>query len=193
MLVGSANRVANHMDLLANESKKLAGPDLGNSALNSLAASVGQSFEPADAKAYDTEVTFVAGELGKLAKAGVVTQGEADTIVNNLGRKNSASTRESAIKAAVGIIAGAIGPLKDQYNSAFTNGSTRPAIPWVSPKAQAIYKRIAGVDMSLSGDDNNAPVDTGAAPVRVQTAEQWHALKPGTHYIDPNGVARVKK
>lgn len=163
MLVGSANRVANHMDLLASESKKLAGPELGNSTLNSLAAGIGQSFEPADAKAYDTEVTFVAGELGKLAKAGVVTQGEADTIVNNLGRKNSASTRESAIKAAVGIIAGAIGPLKDQYNSAFTNGSTRPKIPWVSPKAQEIYKRIAGVDMSLSGDDNNAGAATGGA------------------------------
>jgi hypothetical protein len=152
------------MDLLAKESQKLAGPELGNSTLNSLAAGIGQSFEPADAKAYDTEVTFVAGELGKLAKAGVVTEGEVDKIIGNLGRKNSATTRQAAIQAAVGIIAGAIGPLKDQYNSAFTNGSARPTIPWVSPKAQEIFKRIAGVDMSLSTDDNGANSSAARRP-----------------------------
>lgn len=162
MLVGSANRVANHMDLLENESKKLAGPETGFGPLNTALATAGQAFEPADAKAYDTEVTFVAGELGKLAKAGVVTEGETDKIIGNLSRKNSSATRQAAIQAAVGIIAGAIGPLKDQYNSAFTNDSTRPKIPWVSPKAQEIYKRIAGVDMSLSGDDNA----TGAVKTR---------------------------
>jgi hypothetical protein len=196
MLVGSANRVANHMDLLANESKKLAGPTIGwgegIGPLNSAAAAFGQLGEPNEVKAYDTEAGFVAGELGKLAKAGVVTEGEVDRIVGNLSRKNSEPTRQAAIKAAVGIIAGAIGPLKDQYNSAFTNGSTRPTIPWVSPKAQEIYKRIAGVDMSLSGDDNNVSANAGA-PVRVSSPAEAAKLPSGTLFITPDGRTLRKR
>jgi hypothetical protein len=142
-------------------------------------AATGQAFEPQDAKAYDTEVTFVAGELGKIAKAGVVTEGEVDKIISNLGRKNSSSTREAAIKAAVGIISGAVDPLKDQYNSAFTNGSTRPNIPWVSPRAQKIYKNIGGVDMSLT--DANA--DTNASGSGDKTVVRTGRDKSGRRVV----------
>jgi hypothetical protein len=172
-VIGSVNRVANHLGLLWNESRKLSGPDLGWSPLNTAAATTGQSFQPSDARAYDTEVGFVAGELGKIAKAGVVTEGEVNRIIANLDRRQSASTRAAAIKAAVGIISGAVDPLKDQYNSAFTNSSARPNIPWVSPRAQSIYARIGGpdgpVDLSLTGanaDTNSTGGNTTTTGVK---------------------------
>lgn len=40
----------------------------------------------------------------------------------------------------------------------------------------------------LSGLKANKP----AATVRIRTAAEWSKLKPGTRYIDPNGVQRVK-
>jgi hypothetical protein len=201
-LVGSINRVANHMELLWDESHKLAGPNTGFGPLDTALATAGQSFERPDAKAYDGEVTFVAGELGKLAKAGIVTEAEVDRIIKNLDRRNAGVTRDAAMRAAVGIISGAVAPLKDAYNSAFTNGSTRPNIPWVTPRAQQIYKKIGGVDLSLTGagaDTNqsdsgaggNSPAPSGV--VHIQSAAQWQALAPGTHYIDPTGVHRIKK
>jgi len=172
--IGSVNRVANHLQLLWNESQKLAGPNLHNSALNSFAATVGQSFEPEDAKAYDTEVQFIAGELEKIARNSPGTVSGVNEIINNLSRKQSASTRAAAIKAAVGIISGAIDPLKDQYNSAFTNGSARPNIPWVSPKAQQIYRNIAGVDTSLTG----ANADTNATGGNTTTTGvKWRIVQ----------------
>jgi hypothetical protein len=172
--IGSVNRVANHLQLLWNESKNLAGPDLGNSMLNSAVAGIGQSFEPQDAKAYDTEVQFIAGELEKIARNSPGTVSGVNDIINNLSRKQSASTRAAAIKAAVGIISGAIDPLKDQYNSAFTNGSARPNIPWVSPKAQQIYRNIAGVDTSLTG----ANADTNATGGNTTTTGvKWRIVQ----------------
>jgi hypothetical protein len=172
--IGSVNRVANHLQLLWNESNKLVGPDLGNSMLNSAAAGIGQSFEPQDAKAYDTEVQFIAGELEKIARNSPGTVSGVNDIINNLSRKQSASTRAAAIKAAVGIISGAIDPLKDQYNSAFTNGSARPNIPWVSPKAQQIYRNIAGVDTSLTG----ANADTNATGGNTTTTGvKWRIVQ----------------
>jgi hypothetical protein len=194
-VVGSVNRVANHLNTLWNESQKLAGPETGWSVTNSLLAGAGQSFEPADAKAYDTAVGFVAGELEKIARNSPGTEAGVERVVKNLGRKNSTQTREAAIKTAVDIIAGAIDPLKDQYNSAFTNDSTRPRIPWISPQAQKVYQRIGGtnggVDLSLTGAgaDTNAPSNV----VRVGSVQQYNSLPSGAHYIDPNGVPRVKR
>jgi hypothetical protein len=194
-VVSSVNRVANHLQLLWNESNKLAGPETGFGPLNTALAAAGQAFEPQDAKAYDTEVQFIAGELEKIARNSPGTVSGVDKIISNLSRKQSTETRQSAIRAAVGIISGAIDPLKDQYNSAFTNDSTRPRIPWVTPKAQQIYRDIGGVDTSLTGAgaDTNAPASGGSSVVHIQTAAQWNALKPGTRYIDPAGVERVKK
>jgi hypothetical protein len=127
------------------------GPTLAFGPLNSVLATAGQAFDPQDAKAYDTAVGFVAGELEKIARNSPGTEAGVERVISSLGRHNSATTREAAIKTAVDIISGAIDPLKDQYNSAFTNESARPKIPWVTPKAQEIYKRIGGVDMGLEG------------------------------------------
>jgi hypothetical protein len=164
-VVGSVNRVANHLNTLWNENKKLAGPETGWSVTNSLLARAGQSFEPADAKSYDTAVGFVAGELEKIARNSPGTEAGVDRVVKNLDRRNSAATREAAIKTAVDIIAGAVDPLKEQYNSAFTNDSTRPKIPWVTPQAQKVYESIGGTsgtpDLSLTGAsaDSNSSAD----------------------------------
>jgi hypothetical protein len=166
-VVGSVNRVANHLELLWNESNKLVGPDTGFGPLNSAIATAGQSFQPQDAKKYDGEVQFVAGELEKIARNSPGTVSGVDKIISNLGRRNSTSTRNAAIQAAVGIISGAVDPLKDQYNSAFTNESARPNIPWVTPHAQQIYNKIGGVDLSLTGagaDSNNAATGSRQPP-----------------------------
>lgn len=159
--IGSVNRVANHLELLWKESNRLVGPDTGFGPLNTALATTGQAFQPADAKAYDTEVQFIAGELEKIARNSPGTVQGVNEIISNLSRKQSLPTRQAAIRAAVGIISGSVDPLKDQYNSAFTNGSARPNIPWVSPKAQQIYKKIGGVDLSLTnaGADTNNPSD----------------------------------
>lgn len=193
-VIGSVNRVANHLGLLWNESLKLAGPETGVGPINTALAATGQAFEPQDARAYDTEVGFVAGELGKIAKAGVVTEGEVDRIISNLSRKQSASTRASAIKAAVGIISGAVDPLKDQYNSAFTNGSTRPNIPWVSPRAQQIYSKIGGpdgaaVDLSLTGQgaaSNNAADGASSVPSKTIGGKTYYNVG-GKWFDNPEG------
>lgn len=163
-IVGSVNRVANHLNTLMAASHDLAGPDTGFGQLNSLLATGGQAFEPDAAKKYDTAVGFVAGELEKIARNSPGTESGVERVIKNLDRHNSAKTRESAIQTAVQIISGAIDPLKDQYNSAFTNGSTRPNIPWVTPQAQQIYKKIGGVDLSLTGSsaDTNAPSTKGS-------------------------------
>lgn len=197
-VVGSVNRVANHLNTLWEKSEKLAGPETGSGLLNKALATAGQSFEPADAKAYDTAVGFVAGELEKIARNSPGTEAGVERVISSLNRRNSKKTREEAIRTAVDIISGAIDPLKDQYNSAFTNGSTRPHIPWVTPKAQAVYKKINGADLSLTGsgaDSNNASASSSATggAVRIHTAQEWHNLAPGTVYIDPTGVQRTKK
>jgi hypothetical protein len=193
--VGSVNRVANHLETLWQANKKLAGPDTGFGPLNTVLATAGQAFDPDDAKAYDTAVGFIAGELEKIARNSPGTEAGVDRVVKNLNRHNSSSTREAAIKTAVEIISGAIDPLKEQYNSAFTNGATRPNIPWVTPRAQKIYRQIGGVDMSLTGANANTNSDSDARSgvVHIQSAAQWQALAPGTHYIDPTGVHRIKK
>jgi hypothetical protein len=191
-IVGSVNRVANHLQLLWNESHRLAGPDTGFGPLNTALAATGQAFEPQDAKAYDTEVQFIAGELEKIARNSPGTVSGVDKIISNLSRKQSASTRAAAIKAAVGIISGAVDPLKDQFNSAFTNDSARPNIPWVTPKAQQIYREIGGVDLSLTGQgaDSNS---SASGPTQIRSAAEYHALPSGAHYVDPNGIARIKR
>jgi hypothetical protein len=197
-VVGSVNRVANHLQTLWDESQKLAGPETGFGPLNTALAATGQAFEPADAKAYDTAVGFVAGELEKIARNSPGTEAGVDRVVQSLGRKNSLATRNSAIKTAVDIIAGAIDPLKDQYNSAFTNESTRPRIPWVTPQAQRIYSTIGGthggVDLSLTGAgaDTNAPA-SAKAPVRVNSPAEAAKLPPGTLFITPDGRTMRKK
>jgi hypothetical protein len=195
-IVGSVNRVANHLQLLWNESKRLAGPDTGFGPLNTALAATGQAFEPKDAAAYDTEVQFIAGELEKIARNSPGTVSGVDKIISNLSRKQSASTRESAIQAAVGIISGAVDPLKDQYNSAFTNGSARPNIPWVSPKAQQIYRNIGGVDMSLTDQNANTNASesgSSSAPVHVSSPQEAARLPSGTLFITPDGRTLRKK
>jgi hypothetical protein len=65
----------------------------------------------------------------------------------------------------------------------------------VTPRAQKIYRQIGGVDMSLTGANanTNSDSDVPSGVVHIQSAAQWQALAPGTHYIDPTGVHRIKK
>jgi hypothetical protein len=80
-IVGSVNRVANHLNTLWAASKKLAGPDTGFGPLNSVLATAGQAFDPQDAKAYDTAVGFVAGELEKIARNSPGTEAGVERVI----------------------------------------------------------------------------------------------------------------
>jgi hypothetical protein len=186
--VGSVNRVANHLETLWQANKKLAGPDTGFGPLNTVLATAGQAFDPDDAKAYDTAVGFIAGELEKIARNSPGTEAGVDRVVKNLNRHNSSSTREAAIKTAVEIISGAIDPLKEQYNSAFTNGATRPNIPWVTPRAQKIYRQIGGVDMSLTGANANTNSDSDGNNVesKVLNGKTYYRIN-GKWFDNPGG------
>jgi hypothetical protein len=198
-VVGSVNRVANHLQLLWNENQKLAGPNSGFGPLDTAMATVGQSFERPDAKAYDTAANFVAGELEKIARNSPGSESGVDRVIQNLDRHNSQATRQAAIKAAVDIISGAIDPLKDQYNSAFTNGTSRPNIPWVTPQAQKIFSTIGGTqgspDLSLtgSGADTNGTGGGRGNIVAVGSPQDAAKLPSGTLFRTPDGRVLRKR
>jgi hypothetical protein len=152
-LVGSVNRVANHLQTLYDASEKLVGPDTGFGPLNSVLAYGGQRFQPQSLKAYNSALPLVAGELEKIARGSTGTLHGVEQIMSNLSPSESLSTRRQAIKTAIELIHGAIEPLQNQYNSAFTGSSARPAIPWVTPRSQSIYDRLSGEDFSLGSGD----------------------------------------
>lgn len=150
-IVGSVNRVANHLSTLYQASEKLVGPDTGFGPLNSLLAYGGQKFQPQDLKAYNSALPLVAGELEKIARGSTGTLHGVEQIMANLSPNESLPTRRQAIKTAIELVHGAIDPLRAQYGSAFQGSSARPDIPWVSPTAQRIYQHIGGIDFSLDG------------------------------------------
>jgi hypothetical protein len=148
-LVASVNRVANHLQTLYDASEKLVGPDTGFGPLNSMLAYGGQRFQPQSLKAYNSALPLVAGELEKIARGSTGTLHGVEQIMNNLSPNESLPTRRQAIKTAIELIHGAIDPLQNQYNSAFSGSSARPTIPWVTPRSQQIYDRLSGEDFSL--------------------------------------------
>jgi hypothetical protein len=159
-LVASVNRVANHLQTLYDASEKLVGPDTGFGPLNSMLAYGGQRFQPQSLKAYNSALPLVAGELEKIARGSTGTLHGVEQIMNNLSPNESLPTRRQAIKTAIELIHGAIDPLQNQYNSAFSGSSARPTIPWVTPRSQQIYDRLSGEDFSLGGEK---PASSGGA------------------------------
>lgn len=149
--VGSANRLANHLRDLYTASERLVGPDLGQSTINSLAAAVGQTFEPADAGTYDTAANAVANELERYFRGSGGSEADIARTISNLSRHQSLETRRAAIREVVSLIHGAMGPLQSQYNDAFQQGTARPPITWIDPGAQRTYQELGGADFSLPG------------------------------------------
>jgi hypothetical protein len=160
--IGSANRLANHLRDLYDASERLVGPELGQSTINSLAATVGQTFEPADATRYDTAAGAVANELERYFRGSGGSEADIARTISNLGRHQSLETRRAAIREVVSLIHGAMGPMQNQYNDAFQQGTARPPITWIDPGAQRTYQELGGVDFSLPGAPQ--PSSPGAAP-----------------------------
>jgi hypothetical protein len=94
--IGSANRLANHLRDLYDASERLVGPELGQSTINSLAATVGQTFEPADATRYDTAAGAVANELERYFRGSGGSEADIARTISNLGRHQSLETRRAA-------------------------------------------------------------------------------------------------
>jgi hypothetical protein len=186
-LVGSVNRVANHLQTLYDASEKLVGPNTGWSVTDSIAARVGQSFQARDRNAYDSALPLVAGELEKIARGSTGTLHGVEQIMANLSPNASLPTRRQAIKTAIELIHGAIEPLQNQYNSAFQGSSARPTIPWVTPRSQAIYDRLSGEDFSLGSQEPavRAAGHTGPPPGAKLIGTNKQTGKPV--YQLPNG------
>lgn len=156
-LVGSVNRVANHLNDLNTLSERLAGPNvLGNRQLSSAAAYIGQSQEGPDLAAYETAVQQVAGELEKIATNSPGTLAGRQDTISHLSPNQSLEARRAAIREVVSLIHGAIEPLQNQYNSSFQEGTSRPPVPWITGRSQQIYQSLGGVDMSLPGAPGEA-------------------------------------
>lgn len=188
-LVGSVNRIANHLDDLYNLSERLAGPNvLGNRQLSSAAAYLGQSQEGPDLAAYNTAVQQVAGELEKIATNSPGTLTGREETIGHLSPNQSLEARRAAIREVVSLIHGAIEPLQNQYNSSFQEGTSRPAVPWITPRAREIYQTIGGVDMSLPGAPGEAGTagDPGAPPIVGGPPNPGGGAPPGTPPISPN-------
>lgn len=150
-MIGSINRVANHLHDLYQASERLSGPELHFGPLNTAAAAIGQSFDPADLRTYNTALPLVADELEKIARNGTGSVEGIRHTIDNLSPRQSLETRRAAIREVVSLIHGAVEPLQAQYDSAFQDGTSRPPIPWVSPRALRTYAQIGGEDFSLSG------------------------------------------
>jgi hypothetical protein len=172
-LVSSVNRVANHLQTLYDASEKLVGPNTGFGPLNSILAYGGQRFQPQSLKAYNSALPLVGGELEKIARGGSGTLHGVEQIMSNLSPSESLATRRQAIKTAIELIHGAIEPLQNQYNSAFQGSSARPTIPWVTPRSQAIYDRLAGEDFTLGGQE----------PANGRSGATHASLPPGARQI----------
>ncbi len=159
-MVGSINRLANHLSDLNRASEELAGPNLGQTGANYLAARVGQSFQPAALSTYNTALPLVADELEKIARNSNGTVSGIEHAIASLSPSQSLTERRAAIREVISLIHGAVEPLQNQYDSAFQNGTSRPPIPWITPRAQQAYSVIGGIDFSLP----SAPNDAGGAP-----------------------------
>ena len=138
--LGSFNRFGAHVGSLAEINEKLAGPETGFGPLNTLVAGGIQSFQPQALAQYNVELDAVAGEFGKLVKRGVVTQAEIERYIDHLRPNQSLSTRRAALGSLATLVGGAMAPLQQQWNSAFTN--KRPPIAWLSIPAYTAMRKL---------------------------------------------------
>lgn len=160
--IGSAERLAHHLNDLNTASERLPGPNLGMGWANTAAAAIGQQFDPTDATTYDTAVDHVSSELTRYFRQAGGSNADIERSINELGRHQSLDQRRAAIREVISLIGGAIQPLQQQYNDAFTPGSPRPHVTWLSPEARRIYGELGGVDFNLGPDGN--PRSDAAAP-----------------------------
>lgn len=173
-IIGSANRLANHLSDLNQASEQMAGPNTGFRPLNSVLAYGGQAFEPTAYRNYTTAMGHVSQELLNYFRGGGGSLAEIHQAMDDLSPSQSLDERRAAIHSIVSLIGGAIGPLQEQYNSAFRPGSPRPNIPWLTPHSQQVFQDLGGVDFHIDQGDQT--------PAAVPAANAAPGATPG-----PNG------
>lgn len=203
--IGSVNRIASHLSDLYDASEELVGPNLGNTMLNSWVAGAGQAFQPAAARKYKTALPLVADELEKIARNSPGTLHGIEATIENLKAAQSLDERRSAIQEVVSLIHGAVRPLQTQWSDAFTTGIRPPT--WVGSRARGVFSHLAPqldesdienpaapakTDASPRSAGSPSNASAGGVPVHVATMAQAKALPPGTKFVDPHGVARVR-
>lgn len=198
--IASANRLAHHIDDLSNASDALVGPNTGFTPANTALAAVGQTFEPSARATYDNAVGQVANELERYFRGAGGSEHDVDRIISGLSRYQSHDERTAAIREVISLIHGGLGPLQDQYNSAFQTATSRPQLPWIDPAAESIYRRL-GTDFGLTGEDQNrqqqgaavaATPGGGAAPPATPAPSGQPAAPGDPPPAAPNGGEDVR-
>jgi hypothetical protein len=157
-VINSINTLAAHANTMYENHLHMAGPNLGP--FSGLAAGTMQSFDQKYTPGYNTELSFVQGEVQKLVKNGAASEGEAKIIMNNLRGAQSFEARGSAIKALVDMAEGKIGPVRDGWRAVFGD---RPMPTDVTPSSMAVFDNIKGDGHSaLKTDRFGTPVVPGA-------------------------------
>ncbi len=83
-----------------------------------------------------------------------------------------------------------IGSYQDQWHSAM--GKAVPDFEIFTPTAQKSLDSIQQrAEQGLAKERGGGPA-TSKAPVRITTDEEWSKLAPGTQFMGPDNVLRVK-
>lgn len=189
--VKSLETVGGHLEKLMNSYDKLGNtwqPEF-NTFKNWLAVRGGQGAPGA----FETNATGVANELGTVFRS----FGMSDSEVKSWRDRISSSAGPDQFKDNMGVLLDMLKTRREVIADGHKNGGLGEfpverfkkldsAIGMIETK---LFKPPA--DASPTGAPA-APTPAPAAPITVKTLDEARALKPGTRFIDPNGVERTR-
>ena len=163
-------------------------------AWNSVANTAKQAVGKGEPTATTTSRDAVASEARKVfagASGGGLT--ELEEWKANLPQNASPEQMTASAQTLVDLLKGRIDPLLFNYNQ--TMGTNKTIEDFLTPASVKVWKEL---EAAAQGGKVEAAPNPGITPVQTITGDAagqkaWEGLKPGTPYIDPNGVTRTKK
>lgn len=191
--ITSARTIINHLYNLAQESEKIGGVNwkFGNSVANWVK---GQASDP-ELQGYMATLTPLSNELPKFLSSKAPTIHEISQTREDFSPDKGPDARRKQIGTTMELMQGRFAPLVEAYSQGMNrNADITDLISSITGDKAAAAKLRALQNYAAGGrlDDVGSP-QANASAVQIHSAQEWHALKPGTHYIDPTGVPRVKK
>lgn len=168
----SLNVVVQHLDLVGQLGQAIHNGDVQT--VNRLKNAIKEEFGNADVTNFDVAKGIVGDEIVKATIGYAGGMADRENAQNQLSRAKSWDQLAGVIKTAQGLAGGQLMGLRKQYEAG--TGLKNFDQKYLMPETISALERAGG-----------------GGPVQIKSAADYEKLAKGQHYIDPNGVERVKQ